>query len=281
MAEEQENDLSIGADEKVGDFLRRVRESRGLNLEHLAKSIRLSKSIVEAIEDNRWSEFKTEAYLRSYILSICEKLLLDKNTVIQKFSIEVNSRFGVTQALMGDPNQEKDSSSSTAKIAIVVVLLLVAALFFVNKAFKSGSEKSIPEDDYPLDINEALLEPEDTESALDSLEQSEQVAVAPPVVEAAVPEAALDKKDTLRFECSASSTDNTCGVSLKGLDSKMNYFMRITTRYIEHNDSSQVTITVPDRTKLLVNGTRLEYGKFNTLIFYRGKIVSKVNRDLR
>jgi len=279
MAEEQENDLSIGADEKIGDYLRRVREARGLNLEHLAKSIRLSKNIVEAIEENRWNEFRTEAYLRSYIISICEKLLLDKNAVILKFSAEINSRFGVAQALINDPNQEKDSSGSAVKIAVIVVLILAVALFFVNKAFNSGSkEKPAPKAAPPV-IIETPIE-DDPESISDSLAQSE--SIPPPVVEAvATLGTDLDKKDTLRFECSPSPTDNTCGVSLKGLDTKMNYFMRVTYRYISHNDTSQVTVTVPDRTRLLLNGTRLEYGRFNTLVFHKGKIINKLNRDLR
>ncbi|MDR1812909.1 MAG: helix-turn-helix domain-containing protein [Candidatus Fibromonas sp.] len=273
MAEEQENELSIGADEKVGDYLRRVRESRGLNLEHLAKSIRLSKSIVEAIEENRWSEFRTEAYLRSYIISICEKLFLDKNEVIRKFSAEINSHFAVAQALIDDPNQEKDPSGSAPKIAIVVVLVLIAALFFANKAFNNGpGEKPAPRASV---TDESLLEDDSTEDIPDSLAQGE------PDEAIADLDTDPDKKDTLRFECSPSATDNTCGVSLKGLDSKMNYFVRMTSRYLDHNDTAQVTVTVPERTRLSINGTKLEYGKFNTLVFHKGKIVNKINRDLR
>jgi len=277
VEKELESEFSIGDNEKVGDYLRRVREARGVELEYLAKAIRLSKNILESIEANRWGDFPTEAYLRSYIISLCEKLLIDKHAVINRFSLEINSHFAVSQAnMMSEQNQESPVSNNNAsRVAIIVVVVLAAVLFLA----KNMLDSSYVEDpaSQAQDLKPAVPAPIDDELKLDEPVENDSVAAQA----AQQPAIDLNAKDTLRLECSHSATDNTCGVSLKGVDNKMNYFSRTTSRYISYNDTSQITITVPLRTKLFVNGTKVDYGRYNTLYFYQGQIIDKSNRDLR
>jgi hypothetical protein len=277
MAEKQDNELSMGADEKVGSYLRRVREARGLNLEQLAKSIRLNKSILDAIEENRWNDFPTEAYLRSYIISMCEKLLLDKHAVIGRFSAEINSQFAIAQILAGESNQEGESSHNIgSKIAAVIILIIVIVMFFVL----SGNSKKKPTPEAPARNIEKPVEVEDDASAEPDA-NSDSVVSSPQVAAASGRDFKARANDTLRFECSPAPTDNTCGASLKDFDTKMSYFTRTLIRQINHSDTAQVTITVPFRTRLLLNNARLDYGNFNTLYFHRGEIVRSFNRELK
>jgi transcriptional regulator with XRE-family HTH domain len=282
MAEEQKDDLGLGENERVGDYLHRIRKIRGLDLEHLAKSIRLGKNILEAIEANNWEYFPTEAYLRSYIVSLCDKLSLDKSIVMKKFSAEINSHFWIAQTnIMGDSEQEKDfsdssSSSNVPKVAIAIILIIIVALFFASKMLNNYSkeEEELDMEEFPKTEEFEILE----EIAPDTLSKHDSV----PILKAAeVAELIIPGSDTLRFECTPSATDSTCGVTLKGLDPKMSYFKKMTNRYINRSDTSQVTITVPDRTKLFVNNMKLDYGKFNTLLFHNAKVVNKINRELR
>jgi len=307
MAEEQENNLNLGENERVGDYLHRIRKIRGLELEHLAKSIRLGKNILEAIESNNWSYFPTEAYLRSYIVSLCDKLSLDKNLVLKQFSAEINSQFWITQTnIMSESEQEKDSpeasSSNVPKAAIIIILVIIAALFFASKMFGNYSTE---EDEFDMEENQKTEDYEsleenaddsDTSNAvvIDTVPLPKAVAVAkeaekkdryadplPKAVAVADEPVVTSGSDTLRFECTPSSTDSTCGVTVKGVDTKMSYFKKMTSRYLNRADTMQVTITVPHRTKLFINNAKLDYGSFNTLLFYNGKVVNKINRELR
>jgi cytoskeletal protein RodZ len=266
----------FGVDERVGNYLRRIREANGLELEQLSKSIRLGKNIIQAIEDNKWETFPTEAYLRSYIASICDKLAVDKHEVLRRFSYEVNSHFQITQTNIVDKNsQSQDSSENNSKVIAIVILVGIVIAFFVIKTLSDGSASPVPVE--VPSVSEEFESSAETEEFLDSLSQSDSV----PAAQAAEKETRNATTDTLRFECSPSSTDPTCGVSLKGLDVKMNYFRNFTYRYVNSRDTSHITITVPDRTRLLINGTRTDYGKFNTILFFDGKIISKTNRELR
>jgi len=288
MAEEQKNDLNLGENERVGDYLKRIRKIRGLDLEHLAKSIRLGKNILEAIEDNNWNYFPTEAYLRSYIVSLCDKLSLDKTIVLKKFSAEINSQFWITQTnIMSDSDQEKestDSSSNVPKAAIIIILAIIVLLFFASKILNSYSKDDDDDDDEFYMEEVQKTEEVDTldENAPDSLSVKDTVpifkATEVPVEPTPV---VVPGTDTLRFECTPSATDSTCGVTIKDVDKKMGYFKKMTSKYINREDTSQVTVTVPLRTKIFVNNAKQDYGNFNTLLFYNGKIVNKINRELR
>jgi len=289
MAEEHENDLNLGENERVGDYLHRIRKIRGLELENLAKSIRLGKNILEAIESNNWSYFPTEAYLRSYIVSLCDKLSLDKNVVLKQFSAEINSQFWITQTnIMSDSDPEKDSpdapSSNVPKAAIIIILVIIVILFFASKMLNNYSTE---EDDFDMEEETTKTEESDGLEENANAPDTSGVVVLDTVplptkamVAEAVP-AVVPGVDTLRFECTPSPTDSTCGVTIKDVDKKMGYFKKVTSKYINREDTSQVTITVPLRTKLFVNNTKQDYGNFNTLLFYNGKIVNKINRELR
>ncbi|MDR2583739.1 MAG: helix-turn-helix domain-containing protein [Fibromonadaceae bacterium] len=285
MAEEQKNDLDLGENERVGDYLHRIRKLRGLDLDHLAKSIRLGKNILEAIESNNWNYFPTEAYLRSYIVSLCDKLSLDKSLVLKKFSAEINSQFWITQTnIMSDSEQEKDSPEASAsnvpKAAIIIILVIIAILFFASKMLNNYSRED--DDDFDMEEVQKTEESETLEeNAPDTLDVKVIDTVPLPTKAAEVEPAVVPGLDTLRFECTPSATDSTCGITVKGMDQKMSYFKKVTSRYINREDTMQVTITVPNRTKLFVNNTKLDYGTFNTLLFYNGKVVNKINRELR
>ena len=277
MAEEQEINLDLDSNEKIGDYLRRVREARGLNIEHLAKSIRLGKNILQDIEDNRWDKFPAEAYLRSYISSMCEKLSVDKAAVIKKFSIDSNSHFNVEQNIIGEEKSEP-KSNSTAKVLIVVILLIAAISFFVNKILNEELENDPFEEETQ---QEAIVEP----SVEDSMEP-DTVAKSDPIEPAhaspRIPQTSRTQ-DTLRFECDP-VPEKSCGAIKLGSD-KTTWFTKSKELYINHGDSTQVVIYNPYQTRLFVNNTRYKYNingsENNTFLFYKGEILSSSYKKLK
>jgi transcriptional regulator with XRE-family HTH domain len=272
--EEEQFIEKFGADEKIGDYLRRAREARKLDLAYMAKSIRLSTEVVQAIEESRWGYFQVEAYLRCYLVSICEKLQIDKTDVLKKLSLEINSTFKKTEPvsiIRADVTKSKEQKpqGKFPTVEIIVVLAVIAILFFVAKSMNSEME----EEDEPEDTTE--------------FQQQESSEAEAELVPEELPATASGSEnpnatDTLRFECVPSATDNTCGIKLNGVDSKMIFFKRPETRYINRGtDTAYLTITVPERTRILFNGEKLDYGKFNTLQFYKGELVKKFNREVR
>ncbi len=58
------------AAELVGETLRRERQSRGISIESIAKSLRLNPLFIEALEANQYDLLPGDAYIRVYLRSI-------------------------------------------------------------------------------------------------------------------------------------------------------------------------------------------------------------------
>lgn len=62
---------------EIGAVLRDARIKRGLSLEAVAAQTRISKRFLDAIENDRFSEFPAIVYLRGFLKGYCEHLDLD------------------------------------------------------------------------------------------------------------------------------------------------------------------------------------------------------------
>jgi cytoskeletal protein RodZ len=261
-----------------------MRVAHKIELKQMAKSIRLNEEILHAIEENNWSYFRIDAYLRSYMVAICEKLSLDKSEVLRRLAFEKNSLSSMSAPPEKPPEQGSSAESgggSGIQVKIAVALIAVAALFFVARVLNSESDSSYSAKSNSKHSEEPDIFSEDVEREAEqdsSLAEGDSAAVAVKHEEIKVDSSAID---TLRFECTPAETDSTCGISLKGLDTKMRYFKRMERRYITRGDTSQITITVPWRTRLFLNSEKLDYNKLNTVIFYNGEMVNKYNRELK
>ena len=133
--------------ERLGDFLARVRESQGLTIDDLSERTKISVKMLHFIESSDWKSLPVEAYVRSYLNSVSSKLGLDAKAVLKMYAEEVGSSYEIREA---DPikniapmtEDEKKPRSKAVPIAIVVILaLLIVGLHFVNRE-KAASDAS-------------------------------------------------------------------------------------------------------------------------------------------
>jgi cytoskeletal protein RodZ len=75
-------------EEKLGDFIARVRAARGMTIEQLSDEIKLGVSYVKAIEASDWRVFPVAAYVRGYLRSIGHKLNMDVDQMLRAYSAE-------------------------------------------------------------------------------------------------------------------------------------------------------------------------------------------------
>ena len=76
-------------DEKLGQFIARVRESRRMTVEELADAIKLGVQYIKAIEADDWKVFPVAAYVRGYLRSISNKLNLDADEKKKSYAVPV------------------------------------------------------------------------------------------------------------------------------------------------------------------------------------------------
>ena len=133
--------------ERLGDFLARVRESQGLTIDDLSERTKISVKMLHFIESSDWKSLPVEAYVRSYLNSVSSKLGLDPKAVLKMYAEEVGSSYEIREAepiknIAPMTEDEKKPRSKAVPIAIVVILaLLIVGLHFVNRE-KAASDAS-------------------------------------------------------------------------------------------------------------------------------------------
>ena len=64
------NPAEKSPDEKLGAFIARVREERGMSVEELSAATKVSVAYIKSIEAGDWKAFPVAAYVRGYLHSI-------------------------------------------------------------------------------------------------------------------------------------------------------------------------------------------------------------------
>ena len=136
--------------ERLGDFLARVRESQGLSIEDLAERTKISVKMLHFIESSDWKSLPVEAYVRSYLNSVSSKLGLDTKAILKMYTQEVGSSYEIREAepiknIAPVTEDEKKPRSKAVPIAIVAILvLLIVGLHFVTRDNATSDAKAYP-----------------------------------------------------------------------------------------------------------------------------------------
>ena len=207
--------------ERLGDFLVRVRESQGLSIEDLAERTKISLKMLRFIEASDWKSLPVEAYVRSYLNSISVKLGLDPKAVLKIYSDEIGSHFALRDAepiqhIAPIAEEEAKPRSKAVPIAIVIIaILFVVGFHFVTRENASaGGNANPPAVVAPEDSSELVQDmPEGAEavtpdsSAVDSAAvDSSSMKVTQEVVDEAVKKSDLPASATI-FISSTSGKD--------------------------------------------------------------------------
>ena len=138
-------------DETLGSYLTRARNAAGLTREDLAQTTRIPLNFLAGIEDSDWKKFPVEAYVRSYINTLCTKLGLDRKKVLNWFSVEYGSSYSADSVPkiedISAPSsvkriRESAASGNSKTIPILLVVLGIAFLAIMNFMKKNeGSEQ--------------------------------------------------------------------------------------------------------------------------------------------
>lgn len=136
--------------ERLGDFLARVRESQGLSIDDLSDRTKISVKMLRFIEASDWKSLPVEAYVRSYLNSVSTKLGLDPKGVLKLYAEEVGSNFATPDTepmknIAPMTDEEKQPRSKAVPIAIVVIVaLFIVGLHFVTKGDAADSNANPP-----------------------------------------------------------------------------------------------------------------------------------------
>ena len=80
------------SEERVGDYLRRVREGRYINLERLSAITKINVKHLRAIEENRFADLPPEPILRGFLRAYAAEVGLDASEVLRRYEASPGRR---------------------------------------------------------------------------------------------------------------------------------------------------------------------------------------------
>jgi len=76
---------------RTGEILKKAREQKGLSINEIALSLKISSKILKAIEDGDASQLPAKTFLRGFVQSYANYLRLDVNDVLKTFQDEMGT----------------------------------------------------------------------------------------------------------------------------------------------------------------------------------------------
>ncbi|MBO5532570.1 MAG: helix-turn-helix domain-containing protein [Fibrobacter sp.] len=162
------NPAEKSPDEKLGAFIARVREERGMSVEELSAATKVSVAYIKSIEAGDWKAFPVAAYVRGYLHSISNKLNLNQQQVLKAYNAEsgapVQNDFeDVSNDQKLAPINEGESKKKNLVVPVVLVLLVLA--FLVASHFldleslttKQASEQQ-PSENVPAAVEDSMTQ---------------------------------------------------------------------------------------------------------------------------
>ncbi len=102
--------------ETVGEILKNAREKKGLTIESLEKKTRIVSRYIEALENNEFDKLPGEIYVKGFIKTISDKLLLDSDKVLERYNLQINEDRFEEDLYKSDKNAKPTKKEKESKV---------------------------------------------------------------------------------------------------------------------------------------------------------------------
>lgn len=127
MTDVNDNEIKIDTAPTIGERLRLAREAKKLTINDVSTELRLTKHVIEHIENERWVELHGRAYARGYFSNYVKFLGLPEDELLAAFSIEY--KISEPSLVMTDQKDNMHNKKSHWLSVFLVILLSVLAWF--------------------------------------------------------------------------------------------------------------------------------------------------------
>src|SRR5262249_55952236 len=131
-----------------GIGLKRERELRGISLEEISKTTKISVRLLEAIEADRFDVLPEGVFRKSFIKSYAKYLGMNADQILHEYDLEVRPSVISQSAPEKTSVSLKDSSAGSRRVLLLVLGALLVALVggyrFWYSSEESHKEESIP-----------------------------------------------------------------------------------------------------------------------------------------
>lgn len=179
---------------RTGEILKKAREKKGLSINEIALSLKISSKVLKSIEDGDTSQLPAKTFLRGFVQSYANYLRVDVNNVLAIFQEEMGSTrpspliqlpeqdetLDTTEKKSGEtptprasspPSEKpfnslaKNNNSRTITFSVLGVLLVGLIVFTKKMIDKYQKEGVVSEVEVTTPLNEPAASPDQPSSA--------------------------------------------------------------------------------------------------------------------
>lgn len=131
-------DQSANQSQKPGSFLRAARKKQDLGIDEVADKLHLVPSSIRNIENDDYSGFQAEVYIKGYLRAYAKLLAIDPEDIVRRYDDAFSDQFTAEYGSKTDTRRSsnnalvrrKDSMSFIPMVGACAFLLVVAWLWF-------------------------------------------------------------------------------------------------------------------------------------------------------
>ncbi len=129
----------------LGEFLQETRKEKGVSIDEIVRETNISKSYLEALEDNKFEDFPGETYVLGFLSTYAEALEIDRQLVSSMYRRQMQiEQDAPLEELVGTRKRSSFSPQLLIPGLVVISAILIAILFASHKpsAIKKNSHIS-------------------------------------------------------------------------------------------------------------------------------------------
>jgi cytoskeleton protein RodZ len=183
--------------ETIGEYLKKIREERGLSIQQVAVKTRISPTHIQALEENRLESFPGEVFARGFVRVYGRCLRLDDQDTMTRFTQSAQSFFrerddkkrSTEQSAEQEEVRKKRRSRVLQGVIVAVLGLTILTVYAINSMHLRGTEEftapmphqpPMPETAIPAEPQPELTEPAVNKPALKEAEPAKPVTSPTP-----------------------------------------------------------------------------------------------------
>jgi cytoskeletal protein RodZ len=131
----------------AGTHLRQLREDRGISLEEIARSTRVRKQYLEALEADKLEDLPPPAFVRGFVRAYCQALTEPPEETLRLYLEQIGEPAPPTNRGVALPRSEREAPARGREPVLVSLILLVVlglALFALTFALQRATRHNGP-----------------------------------------------------------------------------------------------------------------------------------------
>jgi cytoskeleton protein RodZ len=129
----------------VGGLLRDAREARGLELDGVAKALRIRHPYLAAIEEGRFKDLPGGPYASGFVRSYAEFLELDPDEILRRFREESGGGAARTELVFPAPVSEGGFPTAVLILAVIILAAAIYGVWYFYQWRHGGSAEAVSE----------------------------------------------------------------------------------------------------------------------------------------